>query len=134
MAEVKVTKMDKFEMVKAELEKAGASEDLVLFIDNEIALLEKAKAGAAKRRAKKAEEKKAEGDPIGDAVKAALTEEFQGADDILVVIEIEDVTLGKVRNRLAKLVQEGVAVKEEGTYTDEETKKKKKKMVYKVAG
>lgn len=133
MAEVKVTKMDKFAMVKAELEKAGASEDLVLFIDNEIALLEKAKAGAAKRRAKKAEEKAAEGDPIGDAVKAALTDEFQGADDILEAIEVEGATLGKVRNRLAKLVQAGVAEKEEGTYTDEDGKKKKK-MVYKVVG
>ncbi len=133
MAEVKVTKMNKFEMVKAELEKAGASEDLVLFIDNEIALLEKAKAGAAKRRAKKAEEKAAEGDPIGDAVKAALTDEFQGADDILEAIGVEGATLGKVRHRLAQLVKAGVAEKEEGTYTDEDGKKKRK-MVYKVVG
>ena len=83
-------------------------EQLKAFATNEIAQLDK-KATKAKE---KAAEKKAEGDALRDTVESVLTDEFQTVADVSAQIEGEDVTVGKIRNRLSELVRLGVAEKE----------------------
>lgn len=82
-------------------------EALKAFAENEIALLDK-KAAKAKESAAK---KRAEGDALLEAVKAALTNEFESIADITARIEGEDVTVSKVTYRLNSLVESGVAEK-----------------------
>ena len=82
------------------------AEALAAFAENEIALLDK-KAAKAKERAAT---KKAEGDELTDAVRAALsTEEFEPIAEIAARIEGEDVTVAKVTYRLTQLVKNGEA-------------------------
>ena len=83
-------------------------EDIVAYCENEIALLEK-KAEKAKERAAA---KKAESDELTDAVKAALTNEFETRDVIAArVAETygEDASIAKVGYRITQLVKNGEA-------------------------
>lgn len=82
-------------------------ETLKAFAENEIALLDK-KAAKAKESAAK---KRAEGDALLEAVKGALTDEFEPIAEIAARIEGEDVTVSKVTYRLNALVEAGVAEK-----------------------
>ena len=125
---VKVTKKDYFEALKVAVEGMDtvgeyAVEDVINFIDTQIAQLD-AKAAKAKENAAK---KAAEGDELRVAVLAAVTDTFQTADEITAAIEGEDVTKSKVVARLTQLVKAGDAVKEEQK-TDNG-----KKMAYKLA-
>lgn len=86
-----------------------SAEELKAFAENEIALLEK-KAAKAKKRAA---DKKAEGDALTDAVREALSEEFEPIAEIAARIEGEDVTVGKVTYRLGQLVKAGEAERQE---------------------
>ncbi len=79
------------------------------FIAAQKALLE-AKAEKAKARAAA---KKAEGDALRGEVEAALTGEFQTAEQITEVVGGEDVTKAKVVARLTQLVTAGIAIKEQ---------------------
>lgn len=83
------------------------AEMAIKFCTKEIAALdrkaEKAKATAAA--------KKAEGDALRDVVEQVLTNDWQSIADIVVQIEGEDVTMGKVIPRLAALIDQGVAEK-----------------------
>ena len=119
--EKKITKRDRFEEIKALL---PDNADIVEFCDNEIALLD-GKAEKAKARNAK---KKAEGDALLTAVADILTEDFQTIADITDKIDDEDVTNAKVQARLKKLVDSGVAVKEQ--ISVEVDGKKTKKMGY----
>lgn len=104
----KTTKREKFLTIVEILTNAGET-DLADCIAHEIELLDNK---AAKAKAKAAE-KKAENDELTDAVAAVLTNEFQTIADITAQIEGEDVTIHKVTNRLTRLVNAGVAKKEQ---------------------
>ena len=122
--EKKITKRDRFEEIKALL---ADNADIVEFCDNEIALLD-GKAEKAKARNAK---KKAEGDALQDKVEALLTGEFQTIDAIMNGITDEDATKAKVQARLTKLVNAGVAVKDQVSITVDG--KKTKRMAYSIA-
>lgn len=122
--EKKITKRDRFEEIKALL---AGNADIVEFCDNEIALLD-GKAEKAKARNAK---KKAEGDALLTAVADVLTEDFQTIADITGKIDGDDVTNAKVQARLKKLVDSGVATKEQ--ISVEVDGKKTKKMGYALA-
>lgn len=111
MAEVKITKTQMFEAIKAIIEASEApeKEEMVAFIDHQVELI----ANKAEKAKAKAATKKAEGDALRVAVQAALTEEAKLIDDITAQVEGEDVTRSKVTARLTQLVKAGIAVKEE---------------------
>ena len=105
------------------------AEALAAFAENEIALLDK-KAVKAKERAAT---KKAEGDELTEAVRAAMsTEDFEPIADIAARIEGEDVTVAKVQYRLTQLVKNGEAEKEQITVSGGEGQKVRKIMAYKL--
>ena len=107
------------------------AEALAAFAENEIALLDK-KAIKAKERAAT---KKAEGDELTEAVRAAMSaEEFEPIADIAARIEGEDVTVAKVQYRLTQLVKNGEAEKEQITVPGGEGQKARKIMAYKLIG
>lgn len=90
------------------LEKVNISPDaLKAFAENEIEQLNK-KALKAKKRAAA---KRAEADELTDKVKAVLTEEYKTITEIVVELDDEEVTAGKVTSRLTKLVNAGEAEK-----------------------
>lgn len=111
MAEVKITKTQMFEAIKAviEVSEAPEKEDMVAFIDHQVELI----AGKAAKAKERAAAKKTEGDVLRAAVQAVLTDEAQLIDDITAQVEGEDVTRSKVTARLTQLVKAGVAVREE---------------------
>ena len=130
----KITKREMFEAIIA-LATGGEmkyeTEAFVNFCENEIALLDK-KAAKAKERAAT---KKAEGDELTEAVRAAMsTEEFEPIADIAARIEGEDVTVAKVQYRLTQLVKNGEAEKEQITVPGGEGQKARKIMAYKLIG
>lgn len=109
--EKKITKREMFEAIKAGCTTGDwtvSETEVVEFCENEIALLDKKAAKAKERQA----EKKAAGDELTDAVKAALTDEFTTRADIATVVANtfgEDATIAKVGYRLTQLVNAGVA-------------------------
>ena len=113
--EKKLTKRDKFEMLKeivrgdVNVEMTVEQAELVDFLDAQIVAID-AKAEKAKARSA---EKKANGDELRDAVQAILTEEYQTIDAIVAQVEGEDVTKAKVTARLTSLVKNGLAEKED---------------------
>ena len=128
----KITKREMFEAIIA-LATGGEmkyeAEAFVNFCENEIALLDK-KAAKAKERAAT---KKAEGDELTEAVRAAMsTEEFEPIADIAARIEGEDVTVAKVQYRLTQLVKNGEAEKEQITVPGGEGQKARKIMAYRI--
>lgn len=105
----KTTKREKFEKIVQILLEDGEVE-LAGCITHEIELLDNK---AAKAKAKAAE-KKAENDELTDAVAAVLTDELTTIADITAKVDGgEDVTVHKVTNRLTRLVNAGVAKKEQ---------------------
>lgn len=105
------------------------AEDLAAFAENEIALLDK-KAEKAKERAAI---KRAEGDALTDAVRNALTSEFEPIADIAARIEGDDVTVSKITYRLGQLVKNGEAEKDQLTIPATETTKMRKVVGYRAA-
>jgi hypothetical protein len=80
--------------------------DIVVgFIDKELATLDKQ---AAYRKNKKAQAE----DPLLDAVRDSLTDEFEPVSEIAARIEMEGATLGKITYRLNALVKDGKAEKQ----------------------
>lgn len=109
--EKKITKREMFEAIKAGCttgEWTVSDVEVAEFCDNEIALLDK-KAIKAKERAA---EKRAAGDELTDAVRAALTDEFAVIADIAAKVAEtygEDATVARVTYRLTQLVKNGEA-------------------------
>lgn len=126
MTEKKITKRDNFNAIIGVLIDADR-EDLAKVIEHEIELLD-AKSSKAKATAAK---KKAEGDALRDAVQAVLTNEFQTIADITAKIEGEDVSAAKVQYRLNALVGAGIALKEQVTVGEGESRRKL--MAYRIA-
>lgn len=126
MTEKKITKKDNFNAIIEVLTEVGR-EDLAKVIEHEIELLD-AKSSKAKATAAK---KKAEGDALRDAVQAVLTDELQTIADITAKVEGEDVSAAKVQYRLNTLVGLGIAVKEQVTVGEGETRRKL--MAYRIA-
>ena len=123
--EKKLTKRDKFEMLKeivrgdVNVEMTTEQADLIDFLNAQIVAID-TKAEKAKARSA---EKKANGDELRDVVQAILTEDYQTIDAIVAQIEGEDVTKAKVTARLTSLVKNGLAEKED--IKDEEGRKLK---------
>ena len=116
MADKKVTKKEMFEGLKAILtENFEAAEvaEYVEFLDKEVGAID---ARSEKEKARRAE-KKAEGDALGDAVKAVIegAEEPITAEGIVdkVIEEFPEATVAKVRYRASKLVKDEVVTKTE---------------------
>lgn len=126
MTEKKITKRDNFNAIIGVLIDADR-EDLAKVIEHEIELLD-AKSSKAKATAAK---KKAEGDALRDAVQAVLTDELQTIADITAKVEGEDVSAAKVQYRLNALVGAGIAVKEQVTVGEGESRRKL--MAYAIA-
>ena len=124
VTEKKITKRDRFEEIKTLL---AGNAGIVEFCDNEIALLD-GKADKAKARAAK---KKADGDALQDEVAALLTGDFQTIDAIMEGITDAEATKAKVQARLTKLVNAGVAIKDQVSVTVDG--KKTKRMAYSIA-
>lgn len=109
--EKKITKREMYEAIKTGCttgEWTVSDVEIAEFCDNEIALLDK-KAIKAKERAA---EKKAAGDELTDAVRAALTDEFAIIADIAAKVAEtygEDATIARVTYRLTQLVKNGEA-------------------------
>ena len=109
--EKKITKREMFEAIKTGCttgEWTVSDVEIAEFCDNEIALLDK-KAIKAKERAA---EKRAAGDELTDAVRAALTDEFTIIADIAAKVAEtygEDATIARVAYRLTQLVKNGEA-------------------------
>ena len=109
--EKKITKREMFEVIKTGCttgEWTVSDVEIAEFCDNEIALLDK-KAIKAKERAA---EKRAAGDELTDAVRAALTDEFTIIADIAAKVAEtygEDATVARVTYRLTQLVKNGEA-------------------------
>jgi hypothetical protein len=130
----KITKREMFEAIKETFETGKCKYDAAVvtaFCDKEIASLD-SKAVKAKERAAA---KKAEADVLMGQVEAALTDEFQTIADVATAVATvnEDATTSKVQYRLSKLVEAGVAVKEQITIPATETTKARKVMAYKLA-
>ena len=111
MTEKKITKREMFEVIKAGCttgEWTVSDTEVAEFCENEIALLDKKAAKAKERQA----EKKAAGDELTDAVRAALTDEFTIIADIAAKVAEtygEDATIARVTYRLTQLVKNGEA-------------------------
>ena len=109
--EKKITKREMYEAIKTGCttgEWTVSDVEVAEFCDNEIALLDK-KAIKAKERAA---EKRAAGDELTDAVRAALTDEFAIIADIAAKVAEtygEDATVARVTYRLTQLVKNGEA-------------------------
>ena len=117
MEKVKVTKKDYFTKVIELLNGAldfgfDPDEDVdavIAFCEKEIAALEKRSAKAKETAAAK----KAESDPLTEAVAAILPADFTGVDDIVALMNDPEITRGKVQYRLTQLVKAGAAEKGE---------------------
>jgi hypothetical protein len=111
MTEKKITKREMFEAIKVGRttgEWTVSETEVTEFCENEIALLDKKAAKAKERQA----EKKAAGDELADAVRAALTNEFAVIADIAAKVAEtygEDATIARVTYRLTQLVKNGEA-------------------------
>ena len=130
----KITKREMYEAIislAATGEMKYDKDEYIDFCQNEIALLDK-KAAKAKETAAK---KKAEGDELTDAVRAALSnEQLESIADIAARIEGEDVTVSKVTYRLTQLVKNGEAEKGEISIPGGEGVKARKIMGYRLIG
>lgn len=118
MATKKITKKEKFEMLRGFIPADFEQYDLLMeFIDSEIGMIDK-KADKARARAEIA---KAEGDEMRAVVESALTDEWQSIASILEVIGNEEFTKGKVSARLGALVKQGIVEKESQTIEGKRT-------------
>lgn len=134
--EKKITKREMFEAIKTGCttgEWTVSDVEVAEFCDNEIKLLDK-KAIKAKERAA---EKRAAGDELTDAVRAALTDEFAVIADIAAKVAEtygEDATVAKVTYRLGQLVKNGEAENTDVKVAGGEGQKTRTIKAYKLIG
>ena len=130
----KMTKAMYFEVIRGIIEGLGAeafpegvdADDVLDFIDRQIALLDK-RAAASKERAAK---KRAASDELTELIYTMIFEadDYITADEIVEKIDDEEVTKNKVTARVSKLVKAGRIVKEQVKLEDG-----KKRMAYRIA-
>lgn len=136
MTNKKTTKKEHFAMLRTMLETEMANhpqcDELMEFIDKEIAALDK-KAADAKKRAEKT---KAAGDELKERIFAALGEdEFQTTPEIIKVLGDETLSSQKVTARLTQLVNAGMVEKEDVKRPDPSNPEKNiKKVGYRKIG
>ena len=129
MADVKkVTKKEYFGALRALVEDMDGVGDYTVdevleFIDAQVAQIDKKNAKAKETAAKK----RAESDVLTDKIFDLITDEAQTADEITAAVGDEEVTKSKVVARLSKLVEAGKVVKESVKFDSG------KKMTYKLA-
>ena len=121
----KMTKRDCFNalydmVVNANVENGDA---LMEFIEKELAQLDKRRDAAAKR----AEKKKEASDALTEEIYGLLTDTPMTIDEIVLALDVEDVTTNKVAARLGKLIKADRVVKE-AVRVD-----KRRKMAYRLA-
>lgn len=121
-----LTAIKEADLTKVDFGAEVTAEDVVAYAEVTLAQLA---AKAAKAKEKAAEKKAAAADELQEKVASVLTDELQSAEDIAAQVEGEDITKGKVVNRLSKLIEAGVAVKEAVKVEGSKTKK----MCYKLA-
>lgn len=128
----KITKKDRYNRMIEILTGCDVDDatDLIDFCEHEIELLDKkstkAKANAA--------EKKTEADPLTEAVKAALTDDFRGIADITNSLDASlEATTSKVGNRLSNLVKAGFAEDTLSSIPSTEGSKARKIKTYRLA-
>lgn len=128
----KITKKDRYNRMIEILTGCDVDDaaDLIDFCEHEIELLDKkstrAKASAA--------EKKTEADPLTEAVKAALTDDFRGIADITNSLDASfEATTSKVGNRLSNLVKAGFAEDTFSSIPSTEGGKARKIKTYRLA-
>ena len=130
MAEKKITKVEKLNMIRDILAGDGYTEVteeaimLIDFVDEQIEQIQ-AKAEKAKQRAA---EKRAEGDALRNTIQSLMTNEWQSIDDIFNQIDEEEVTRSKITARLTQLIKAGVIEKE-----PQKSETGNKQMVYRLA-
>ena len=125
--ENKITKRDYFGMIRAIVEDASEvdmRDEILGFIDKEVAALD-VRAEKAKERAAK---KREESDELRQAIFEVLTSEGQTVADIVDKLDREDVTRQKVVARLTQLIKDGKVQKDTA-----KTEDKKKVTIYMVA-
>lgn len=130
----KMTKAMYFEIIRGIVEGLDAeafpegvgADDVLDFIDRQVALLDK-RAAASKERAAK---KRAASDELTELIYTMIfeAEDFITADDIVEKIGDEEVTKNKVTARVSKLVKAGRVAKEQVKLEDG-----KKRMAYRIA-
>ena len=130
----KITKREMYEAIKETFETGSCKYDaatVMAFCDKEIASLD-AKAVKAKERAAA---KKAEADVLMGQVQEALTEENQTIAEVATAVaEVNaEATTSKVQYRLGKLVEAGIAIKEQVTIPAVEGGKARKVMAYRLS-
>ena len=113
------TKREMYELIKAlvdagvisgELTETGITEAHVAqFCVDELELLDKKVAKAKERVATK----KTEADELTELIKSLLTDEWQTTTEIAAQIEDEDVSQSKITARMTKLINAGIAIKEQ---------------------
>lgn len=129
MAEKKITKVEKLNMIRDILAGDGNTEVteeatmLIAFVDEQIEQIQ-SKAEKAKQRAA---EKKAEGDALRNTIQALMTNEWQSIDDIFNQIEDEEVTRSKITARLTQLIKAEVIEKD-----SQKSETGNKQMVYRL--
>lgn len=126
----KMTKREMFAEIITLAEDAERA-DVVAFCEKEIASLD-AKAAKAKERAAA---KKAEADSLKDLIASVLSDEFATIADITAKVAETDseATVGKVTNRLTKLVADGVAERTELSIPGKEGTKTRKVKGFRLA-
>ena len=131
MADVKkVTKKEYFGALRALVEDMDGVGDYTVdevleFIDAQVAQIDKKNAKAKEAAAKK----RAESDELTDKIYDLITDEAQTDDEITAAVGDEEVTKSKVVSRLSKLVDAGKVVKE----AIKKDGSASKKMTYKLA-
>lgn len=130
----KMTKAMYFEIIRGIVEGLGteafpegvSADDVLDFIDRQVALLDK-RAAASKERAAK---KRAASDELTELIYTMIfeAEDFITADEIVEKIDDEEVTKNKVTARVSKLVKAGRVAKEQVKLEDG-----KKRMAYRIA-
>lgn len=134
MAEKKMTKRESFETLATLMEtvETEKKDELVAFLQKEIALIDNRTEKDKERRAKR----QVEGDELYKAVEAVLTETPVVAEDIVKAVlatdeeKYADLTKQKVVSRLGQLVKKGIVVKESIKAEDSS----RKLMHYSLAG
>lgn len=122
---VKVTKRDRFVELVA-IAEAAERADLVEFLNDQIASLDKRAEKAKETRAKK----KAESDTLTETLRGLLTDEPQTISDITAALGDETVTNAKVSVRLSALAKAGEITKGEVTVTPEDGGKARRLVAY----
>ena len=130
----KMTKAMYFEIIKDIVKGLGteafpegvSADDVLDFIDRQVALLDK-RAAASKERAAK---KRAASDELTELIYTMIFEadDYITADEIVEKIDDEEVTKNKVTARVSKLVKAGRVAKEQVKLEDG-----KKRMAYRIA-